>query len=113
MTVETSGPMVSTRMMQVRSNLMKVRHNLRVSGVSTATFAALVGVPVSSMKAMFAGKLRVGSTAELTYLNISQRLVALTQAIAPLAVQDVDALRRLLESNRTPDDLRAWVSKVF
>jgi hypothetical protein len=93
--------------------MMQIRANLRASGVSTATFAELIGVPLSSMKAAFAGKFRVGSTAELDYLNISNRLVALTQAIAPMAVSDVDALRQLLESNRTPVQLRSWVAEIF
>jgi hypothetical protein len=40
-------------------------------------------------------------------LNVSKRLVSLTQAIWPMAVLDVDSLRQLLESGRTPEQLRA------
>ena len=104
--MSVSGP-------QLSATLCRVKCNLREVGMPVAPFAEIIGSPLSSMKAALAGRLYLGAIQESHYLEISARCRDLLKAIHPLTFRDWSGLKRLLETGKTVDELRAAVTMLF
>ena len=104
--MSVSGPQISATLCRVKSNLREVN-------MPAAAFAEIINCPLSSMKAAFTGRLYVGAIQEAHYLEISARCRDLLRAIYPLTFRDWSGLKRLLETGKTVDELRAAVTMLF
>ncbi len=105
---QESGPHISATLCRVKSNLREANPPM-----PTAAFAEIVGYPLSSMKAALTGRLYVGAVQEAHYLEVSARCRDFLKAIYPLTFADWSGLKRLLETDKTPDELRAAITMLF
>src|SRR5690242_8143854 len=92
---------------------IRTDETLRRVGIPKAAFAFILGVPIGSLKASMAGRINVGGEMEAHYLSIACRCAAYMDAFGPLTFRDWAALKKLIESDRTADEVRAAIMSVF
>lgn len=91
----------------------KINERLHQSGVSKSSFAVVVGVSVSSLKDALSGRTFVGSAVEAGWLSVVARLHEFVNALQPLVLVDGHAMKRLLEGDKSPEEVRAMVETIF
>jgi hypothetical protein len=92
---------------------IRTDETLHRAGIPKAAFAFILGVPIGSLKAAMAGRIFVGSELEAHYLSIACRCAAYMDALGVLTFRNWSALKKLIESHRTPDEVRVAITSVF
>jgi hypothetical protein len=95
--------------------LMRVKANLEAAGISFAAFAKLANIPESSLRTAMQGKLYFGAVKEARLLTLSVRVAELAEALKPLGISkgEVESLKVLLDSEKSPDEVRQYVAGLF
>jgi hypothetical protein len=98
------------------ATMSRVRTNLESAEISASVFAKVAAVPVSSLTAALRdGSHYFGGQEEARLLTLSVRLSEMVESLRPLQVGkgDAESLKVLLESEKSPQEVRAHVAVLF
>jgi len=98
---------------ELTTTMMRIRNYLRDADISARAFAVLLGVPASAAKDALGARDYVGAEVEAAWLPIAARAAQFARAFQPHLTCDADGLRCLLESEVTPEEVRAAVESLF
>src|SRR5260370_32226432 len=101
-----SGPTRSLTATRTHETLLR-------AGIPKTAFASIIGMPAATWKAAMAGRIHVSGEMEAHYLSIACRCAAYMDALGVLTFRDWSALKELLESDRTPNDVRTAITSIF
>lgn len=82
--------------------------------ISTAVAARLVGIPASRLLAALRDERRMDSKIEADLLTAMTKVSSYADALGQLPLPTTaDALKKLIESPVSPDEVRAMVGRIF